>query len=179
MDTKGHLIIKTSEVNNRNIMYSFSETSLKLLEIVDSSYRNKDETWGDSLYPILYFVRHSVELGLKILIKRMNPQHKFPGSAVQAHNLELLLRALYGLDSSLEANYPELKSIIEEFNQVDKDGTFFRYATNREGNNTQAPLVINWSNLSTAYKGFINTYQQIISDKYPDLWEIEVPLEGF
>ena len=115
----------------------FLEGAETLLEVVRSTGQNQDVL----VYPIVYCLRHSMELLLKQVIRAGRRLVDEPGDFPDGHRLNVLwntckpvLKKVWPTDSA----YRTVESVITRLCELDPEGESFRYpvSTKRQGART-------------------------------------------
>lgn len=174
------IIIKIKDTNStRNYLYSYVETTRRMLSLISRGLKRKNNNYLDLVFPTLFILRHSLELALKILIKRIDPQYKFPKDANKAHDLNFLINEIERMEPHLVTDYPLIKNFANDIGFVDKNGTFFKYTNDLNGNKTIVNVEVQFTDLINTYNKFFKMYRKMIDTNYPDLWNMNKNLNGF
>lgn len=117
----------------------FIEAAYDLLDLV---VREKRWTQRDTLImPVLYNVRHGLELYLKLYIQILSYVGVLKPFPKLNHDIEMYFSHLitnFLPDVCLRENMLLLKPFIESPSKIDADGQELRYFTNRDGNRSLA-----------------------------------------
>jgi len=101
---------------------------------------NADGPEMDTLvYPILYSIRHGIELGIKHLLIKVHSldENKYSLNDIQNHDLAdiwKIWKTHAPFDRRLSQSFDIMKNIIEQIHQADPTGQEFRYNRDRDQN---------------------------------------------
>lgn len=137
------------------------------------------------VYPLIFCARHSVELGLKIILRRILTIHAIKDKInvrkelydsilkkAHTHNIQLLNEQVLeyiAVDERLEKEYQSIIEYLEDYN-IDQEGDAFRYTTNlsdtphmESKNITHISLDVFTENYYILYE-MIDNFSYILSD---------------
>lgn len=112
--------------------FGFRDAAFVLITYVEQSPGRIGHTL---LHPILYTLRHSIELRLKVLIER------YDGRWPTHHKIAPLWDDVKKLavQRGIEADMSTLNRIMKELHDVDPIGDTFRYSRGKDGESTPLP----------------------------------------
>lgn len=114
-------------------------------KILASNVRHVGIALDEIVYPIVYCCRHSIELGLKIVLKNIMQicviKHYLPyvqdnRKVINTHSIRKLNRLIKDmpiLDKRISKPYSEIEEYIKDY-YFDEEGVAFKYTLDREGN---------------------------------------------
>jgi len=191
------MINLTQLLNERELYH----TLIEYLNVVDIIYKNS--TPDKISAPLLYLIRHSIEIGLKSIIlylcdksdsNSMCTEEKLNGhglsrlyncfnehwqSMIKIHDLTNQGKTLKDIINDTTKYYKELKELIEFFDKYDEASTLFRY-----GNKNPIKIEQKYSFIESEYGG---TVTLIDMDKFIEKYKntmlvfkyLEDALSGF
>lgn len=127
------------------------------------------------VYPIVYNVRHSIELSLKIVIERLIFIHSIKNilfdqkdkKKIYTHNLQVLENIVvkyYGVDKRIVEIFDKVRPYLKDY-YFDVKGDVFKYETDHEGNPhliTQGISSISYDVLKTTYSEMMKIFDELI-----------------
>lgn len=141
------------------------------------------------IYPVVFLIRHYLELRLKELIHGLNFLKDQSNSFPDHHNLQNLWKdfktAYYGQGQTLGDDIiKSTDALIKEFDDIDPNSMTFRYPVDKKGNKIQRLEMINLLNLKETfvrvcffYDGvamqiadYVETTEAMIQDMYSDFY---------
>ncbi len=118
----------------------YLEGAEALLEVVKKSGENQDLL----VYPIVYSLRHAVELLLKQVIRAARLLVDKPGDFPDSHRIEDLWKTCKPLLKSIWPNDPSfatVESVISRLSELDPEGQAFRYPVGTREKGVRAPTL--------------------------------------
>jgi hypothetical protein len=126
--------------------------AIKLIDCLDMTRNDKDFL----VYPIVFLIRHYVELRLKEIIQGLNYCIDNSKDFPTGHNIDFLWKDFKKKYSEIgentnDENFKSMDSIIYELHTFDPISMSFRYPVDKEGNKTQKLDYINVLNLRETF----------------------------
>jgi len=161
--------------------------ALKLIDraLSSSSSHERDEL----LYPIVFLLRHYIELRLKELIQALNYCLKRENNFPTGHNLDFLWRAFKykyeELGEDVSSNhFHNMTRLMNELHEFDPLSMAFRYPVDKDGLKTQKVVSLNLVNLKDTFirmsfmfdgismqlAHYVDITNEMISDRYDDYY---------
>ena len=125
----------------------YQNSALALIEV---SLGDRD-MMDKNILPIIFLIRHYLELRLKEVLQMLDSQNEFP----KTHNLKELWKLFKSKYSSIEAvsskEFQAMDNLIQELSDKDPSSISFRYHANKTGKRIDIPERINLSNLKETF----------------------------
>lgn len=135
---------------------------------IDKSLNDR-ELRDDLIYPLVFIIRHYIEIRLKSMIQELNYYLEFKSDFPNGHNLILLwdkfaskYKASGGNTNRDEFN--TMKCLIKEFHDVDPNSEAFRYPVDKKGEVTQTMEFINYLHLQDTFEKVCNLLDGISNE---------------
>ena len=145
------------------------------ITLIDVSLRDRSEM-DHNIYPILFIVRHYVELRFKELIQGLNfiESKSFKSHTHKLQSLWQIIRKQYSEVIGWNIDDSTLNSIgnlVNELSGLDPDSMTFRYPVDKEGNKFKKPEYINLRNLRVVFISLTELLDSMAMqvDHYADL----------
>jgi hypothetical protein len=159
------------------------------LSLIDSAFANRGLR-DYLIYPIIFLIRHYVELRLKELIQGLNyckeQNRKFPIH----HDIQNLWQEFKTLYSNIGENVNDIRfsyidDLIKELSSVDPISMAFRYPVDTTGQKTQKLQSVNLKNLQETFirvcfvfdgvamqiSHYVSITEDMMQDVYRDYWQ--------
>lgn len=140
--------------DDEDILQGFKSTVLLIVNNIINEHGTEDEL----IYPLVYSVRHCVELALKISIEKIKTicdikelQFELLPKELHTHDIQSLEKSLKKI-SSVDRRIDDWFSVALQYTKdyhFDKKSDIFRYAKDREGNESLAMLDISQISIET------------------------------
>ena len=161
--------------------------ALKLIDSALSSTSAKER--DELLYPIVFLLRHYMELRMKELIQALNYCLKREDNFPTGHNLDFLWGAFkekykeLGEDISSN-NFQNMDRLMSELHGFDPLSMSFRYPVDKDGSKTQKVVALDLLNLKDTFirmsfmfdgismqlAHYVDITNEMISDHYDDYY---------
>lgn len=177
-------IIACVGTNGGTYDYDIFRGFKKTVDLIFESSKKPGFVEDVMVYPMVFCVRHTIELGLKMSISQLIELYELPmisrrisidvndlNKELHQHDIEKLtvyLEKLINIDYRFTDCFTLLRPLLEDY-FFDKKGDMFRYAESIEGNSNLESVNISQVGLSHLYKRFSELYRQLetlIQDSY-------------
>lgn len=149
--------------DNFDIREGFKSSVIIMIEAVENG------AYEDTLiYPVVYNIRHSIELSLKIILEKMLcicgfKNISFPDrNRMYTHDISILdeiIKKYYSVDKRIVKYYNQVSPYLQDY-YFDTKGDAFKYETDHTGN----PHLIKWGISSISY--------DVLKKKYIEMMKI-------